>query len=285
MGKTSENVYSLLVARGFHDRIGDCEVPYNVVGGLGLHAVTNAAEIDWDNHVVYLPSDVCLPCLRENGTVRDLDTLVQSTDKAVVKSCRQEIADAIGDKLVVSAFGLNPYEKNRRGIFDFVGDRYVDNEGRLYWRLGGIETEIPPQNSVRWLIERGSNPETPPESLEQWLVRRDGETVCAVLNPVAQLGAYLNRSAAGLRPKDEEKVAALTGVIMPNGKISDIPVAYREQHLAFLEQSQKVAAARKKLGWFGLKARLLSFLEHQDLAVQLAQGKLDGVLSGIVGKA
>ena len=132
MDKTSENVYSLLVARGFHGRMEDCEVPYNVVGGLGLHAVTNAAEIDWDNHVVYLPNGVCLPCLRENSTVRDLDTLVQSTDKTVMKSCRQKIADAIGDELVVSAFGLNPYEKNRRGIFDFVGDRYVDSEGRLY---------------------------------------------------------------------------------------------------------------------------------------------------------
>lgn len=267
MGKTSENVYSLLVARGFHDRMEDCEVPYNVVGGLGLHAVTNAAKIDWDNHVVYLPSGVCLPRLRENGTVRDLDTLVQSTDKTVVKGCRQKIADAIGDKLVVSAFGLNPYEKNRRGIFDFVGDRYVDNEGRLYWRLGGIETEIPV------------------ESFEQWLVKRSGETVCAIPNSAAQLGAYGCRSSTGLRPKDEEKVAALTGIIMPNGKISDIPAAYREQYLAFLEQFQKVAAARKKLGWFGLRARFLSFLEHQDLAIQLAQGKLDGVLSGIVGKA
>ena len=267
MGKTSENVYSLLVACGFHDRMEDCEVPYNVVGGLGLHAVTNAAEIDWDNHVVYLPSGVYLPCLRENGTVRDLDTLVQSIDKTVVKGCRQKIADAIGDELVVSAFGLNPYEKNRRGIFDFVGDRYVDNEGHLYWRLGGIETEIPSA------------------SLDQWLVKRGGETVCAIPNPVAQLGAYGCRSSTGLRPKDEEKVAALTGIIMPNGKISDIPAAYREQYLAFLKQSQKVAAARKKLGWFGLKAGLLSLLERQEWAIRLAQGELDGVLSGIVGKA
>ena len=196
----------------------------------------------------------------------EIDTLVQSTDKTVVKGCRQKISDAIGDKLVVSAFGLNPYEKNRRGIFDFVGDRYVDNEGRLYWRLGGIETEIPL------------------ESLDTWLVEQAGETVCAILNPVAQLGAYLNRSAAGLRPKDEEKVAALTSIVMPNDKISDIPAAYREQHLAFLEQSQKVAEARKKLGWFGLKAGLLSFLERQEWAVRLAQGELDGVLSGFVGK-
>ena len=242
MSKTSENAYSLLPERNFHGKMEDLKVPYIVVGGVGSQALINADEIDWDNHVVYLPSGVCLPCLRENGTVRDLDTLVQSTDKTVVKGCRQKIADAISDKLVVSAFGLNPYEKNRRGIFDFVGDRYVDNEGRLYWRLGGIETEIPV------------------ESLEQWLVRRDGETVCAILNPLAQLGAYLNRSAAGLRPKDEEKVAALTSIITPNGKISDVPAAYREQHLAFLEQSQKVAAARKKLGWFGLKARFCHFL-------------------------
>ena len=266
MSEISENIYPLLVEHSIHDRMEDREVPYNVVGGLGLHAVTNAAEIDWGNRVVCLSNGVDLPRLRKNGTVRDLDTLVQSTDKVVVKSYRQEIADAIGDKLVVSAFGLNPYEKNRRGIFDFVGDRYVDNEGRLYWRLGGIETEIPSA------------------SLDQWLVRRDGETVCAILNPVAQLGAYLNRSAAGMRPKDEEKVAALTSIITPNGKISDVPAAYREQHLAFLEQSQKVAAARKKLGWFGLKAGLLSFLERQDWAVELAQGKLDGVLSGFVGK-
>lgn len=117
MSEVSENIYPLLVEHSIHDRMEDCEVSYNVVGGLGLHAVTNAAEIDWDNHVVYLPGGVCLPRLRENGTVRDLDTLVQSTDKAVVKSCRQEIADAIGDKLVVSAFGLNPYEKNRVAVY------------------------------------------------------------------------------------------------------------------------------------------------------------------------
>lgn len=270
MGKTSENVYSLLVACGFHDRMEDCEVPYNVVGGLGLHAVTNAAEIDWDNHVVYLPSGAYLPCLRENGTVRDLDTLVQNTDKTVVKGCRQEIADAIGDKLVVSAFGLNPYEKNRRGIFDFVGDRYVavegEEESRLYWRLGGIETEIPSA------------------SLDQWLVKKDGETVCAILNPIAQLGAYGCRSITGWRPKDTEKVEELVNVIMPNRKISDIPQDCRDQYYTFREQFRKVAEARKKLGWFGLKAGLLSFLERQEWAVRLAQGELDGVLSGFVGK-
>jgi len=266
MSEVSENIYPLLVEHSIHDRMEDLEVSYSVVGGLGLHAVTNAAEIDWDNHAVHLHNGVCLPRLRDNGTVRDLDTLVQSTDKTVMRSCRQEITDAIGDKLVVSAFGLNPYEKNRRGIFDFVGDRYVDDEGRLYWRLGGIETEIPLA------------------SLDQWLVKRDGETVCAILNPIAQLGAYGCRSITGWRPKDKEKVEELINAIMPNRKISDIPQDCRDQYYTFREQSKKVAEARKKLGWFGLKAGLLSFLERQEWAVRLAQGELDGVLSGFVGK-
>lgn len=266
MSKTSENAYSLLPERNFHGKMEDLKVPYIVVGGVGSQALINADEIDWDNRTVYLSSDAYMSCRRDNGTVRDLDTLVQSTDKTVVKGCRQKIADAIGDKLVVSAFGLNPYEKNRRGIFDFVGDRYVDNEGRLYWRLGGIETEIPSA------------------SLDQWLVKRDGETVCAVLNPIAQLGAYGCRSITGWRPKDKEKVEELIKVIMPNRKISDIPQDCRDQYYTFREQSKKVAAARKKLGWFGLKAGLLSFLERQEWAVRLAQGELDGVLSGFVGK-
>ena len=238
MSEVSENIYPLLVEHGIHDRMEDRKVPYNVVGGLGLHAVTNAAEIDWDNHVVCLPDDVDLPRLRYNGTVRDLDTLVQSTDKTVVKSCRQEIADAIGDKLVVSAFGLNPYEKNRRGIFDFVGDRYVavEEESRLYWRLGGIETEIPSA------------------SLDQWLVKRDGETVCAVLNPIAQLGAYGCRSITGWRPKDKEKVEELVNAIMPNRKISDIPQDCRDQYYTFREQFRKVAEVRRvwAKGWIAI---------------------------------
>lgn len=264
MGKTSENVYSLLPERNFHGKMEDLKVPYIVVGGVGSQALINADEIDWDNRTVYLSSDAYMSCRRDNGTVRDLDTLVQSTDKTVVKGCRQKIADAIGDKLVVSAFGLNPYEKNRRGIFDFVGDRYVDNEGRLYWRLSGIETEIPSA------------------SLEQWLVKRGGETVCAIPNPVAQLGAYGCRSITGWRPKDREKVCKLVKIITPNRKISDIPAEYRGQYRAFREQYKKVAAARKKLGFFGVRADFLSLVENQPQFVEFAQGPLEGVLSRAV---
>ena len=85
--------------------VGDA--PYTVVGGLGLHAVTHAEEIDWDDRVVRI-GNIYLPRRRENnGTVRDLDTLVHTTD--TVAAYRDEMEDALGGLLVPSAFGLRPY--------------------------------------------------------------------------------------------------------------------------------------------------------------------------------
>ena len=264
MDKTSENVYSLLPERNFHGKMEDLKVPYIVVGGVGSQALINADEIDWDNRTVYLSSDAYMSCRRDNSTVRDLDALVKSTSKATAKAYQQKISGIVGDKLVISTFKLSPYEENVHGRFDFSGDRYVDSEGHLYWRLGGIETEIPV------------------ESLEQWLVKRGDETVCAVPNPVAQLGAYGCRSITGWRPKDREKVGKLVKIITPNRKISDIPAEYRGQYRAFREQYKKVAAARKKLGFFGVRADFLSLVENQPQFVEFAQGPLEGVLSRAV---
>ena len=105
---TLDNSYFTLVAADFHNRMEDVgDAPYTVVGGLGLHAVTHAEEIDWDDRVVRI-GNIYLPRRRENnGTVRDLDTLVHTTD--TVAAYRDEMKDALGGLLVPSAFGLKPY--------------------------------------------------------------------------------------------------------------------------------------------------------------------------------
>ena len=250
--------------------VGDA--PYTVVGGLGLHAVTHAEEIDWDDRVVRV-GNIYLPRRRENnGTVRDLDTLVHTTD--TVAAYRDEMKDALGGLLVPSVFGLRPYGtplmNTLKGLSHFTGDRYLkEDEGgekELYWRLAGSETKIPL------------------ESLDPWRVEQDGETVCTIPGPVAQLGAYMNRSITGERPKDEVKVQELNNTVMPHGKDSDIPKEYREQYFAFVEQAEKLRQARERLGWIGLKASVLSLLEKHPTMVELAQGKLDGVLSFSTGK-
>ena len=270
---TLDNSYFTLVAADFHNRMEDVgDVPYTVVGGLGLHAVTHAEKIDWDDHVVRI-GNIYLPRRREsNGTVRDLDTLVHTT--GTVAAYRDEMKDALGGLLVPSVFGLKPYGtplmNTLKGLSHFTGDRYLKEgkggEKELYWRLAGSETKIPL------------------ESLDPWRVEQDGQTVCTIPGPVAQLGAYYNRSITGVRKKDERKLTGLENVVMPNGKISDIPKEYREQYFAFLEQAEKVKQARQRLGLTALKARLLERLEEEEWAVKLAQGEHDGLFRPFTGK-
>ena len=64
---TLANSYFTLVAADFHNRMEDVgDAPYTVVGGLGLHAVTHAEEIDWDDRVVRI-GNIYLPRRRENN--------------------------------------------------------------------------------------------------------------------------------------------------------------------------------------------------------------------------
>lgn len=163
MKKDPNNVYQLLKNRQLHERMTS-EVlsegaSYAVVGGLGAHAVINTQRPDWDEGVVTVDSTARLPRVRENGTVRDLDMLVHCA-KSEVAAHRKGVDDIIGEAMVSSVFGLRPYETNRHGIADFVGDRYFrSDDGQLFWRIGGIETPIPS------------------ESLEPWRVEQDGQTI------------------------------------------------------------------------------------------------------------
>ena len=260
------DVFSMLAEREFGSRVPD----HRVVGGVALSALFQASAIDWDEHKVELGSSARLSNRRDNGTLRDFDVLTPATDKEQAQLLNLEMKDRLEDDMVASAFGVRPYEENKDGLFDFVGDRYLqelpDGSRKLFWRLGGIETEIPMQ------------------ALEPWQVVRRGQVLFDTISPVAHLGAYINRSITGVRPKDREKLAELNQVITPNDKLRDIPANHREQYFAFLEQSRKVTVARQKLGWIGVKAQILSLLERQDWAVELAQGVLDGPLSAVVGK-
>ena len=109
-------------------------------------------------------------------------------------------------------------KKIRVGLLILRAAAISDDKDRLFWRLSGIETQLPRA------------------SLDPWQIKRDDEVICNILNPVAQLGVYMNRSITGIRPKDEKKVDSLRQVIMPHGKIGDIPKDYLNQYYAFSEQ-------------------------------------------------
>ena len=131
----SNNVYDVLAKGNLHEELEGLGGLYRVVGGLGLHAVVNAEEVSWADHTVTVPDGISLPRLRENGTVCDFDTLVCSPDGDVIDTHGKVIGDVIGEEMTISVFGLRPYRDNKRGLLDFVGGRYVDSNGNLFWRL------------------------------------------------------------------------------------------------------------------------------------------------------
>jgi hypothetical protein len=47
-----ENVYDVIGRSNLHSQLNDSGGQYIIVGGLGLHAVTNAEKIDWGERVV-----------------------------------------------------------------------------------------------------------------------------------------------------------------------------------------------------------------------------------------
>lgn len=266
MREDARNVFDILKEGCLYELAPD----HRVVGGVALNALIQADEIDWNNHRVDLGASARLSNRRENGTLRDLDMFIPTTDVSHVKSSSRKINECLGGSVSVSMFRLRPYGENKSGFADFLGGRYIqelpNGDKRLFWRLSGIQTEIPMQ------------------ALEPWQVLHNGERIFDMIGPVAQLGAYINRSITGVRPKDTEKVTTLKSIVVPGGRVKDVPIDYREQHFAFLEQAGRVARARQELGLVGIKARALSLLERQDWVVELAQGKLDSALSFATGK-
>lgn len=249
----NKDVYSIMLDKGFAEFTSKLKDRCSVMGGVALHAATYG-RIDWGERAISIGNDTVLSQYRENGTRRDLDVLVHSTDKLITDDYRREIRDIVDGELTASVFRLWDYDENRSGYFDLLGRQYIDKSGRTFWRTSGIETELPM------------------ESLEAWNIIRNGRAVCEVLNPVAQLGAYMNRSINGEKLKDVDKIRRLRNTIMPQGRLKNIPAEYREQYLAFSDQSRKVSeAAHKKFGLIAVKAGMVGRFEKYPWIERLVQ--------------
>jgi hypothetical protein len=179
-----------------------------IFGGIGAAALTNAdVQIITNEKTIIVPEDALdnLKRYRPEGTLRDLDCLVLSSDQDVINNveaiARQYIPN---DALELSFFGL---QKMSRLIIQrahpiesvkdiFLSDRHVGEEN-------GKITE-----AVRALYPFKVN--MPIDALGTWLlyVGRDTKPL-PIPHPGAQVLNYLTRSISGLRPKDELKVDKL----------------------------------------------------------------------------
>ena len=108
-----------------------------VLGGVAVAALASpATRIDTKRHeIIALASDADSPRLRKNGSVRDLDIYVPTSDKEILRGVYQGIEETVGkDVLEISVFGNQPLSllKKQRAwgnpAAGWTADRYETTE-------------------------------------------------------------------------------------------------------------------------------------------------------------
>ncbi|MEK9195855.1 MAG: hypothetical protein AAB914_00645 [Patescibacteria group bacterium] len=178
--------------------------PCQLIGGIGSAALKDPrTEILPGTKEIIAPPDLWVPSRREeDGTKRDLDLLVLSTEATDIREINDLATSIIGNALDVSVFGLqkaSKLEKRSRQVLlstalGFVSDRYI------YDHLQAPRNDV---DGYKALIPFAT-PITKP-SWESWGYHF-GDKFAHGPHPAVVPLYYAGRSISGLRHRDVEKV-------------------------------------------------------------------------------
>ena len=159
-----------------------------VVGGLATAALRHPSTTIDTAGVVSTTYEADMPALRPNGTVRDVDILVDAVlEPQTVQQAKEAALTAVAGRLEVSLFGFDNAHEHAADKLSFLSRRVMDQEGQRYHQLGPIRQKVPEESYETWTLELPNGSRVP------------------MLHPVGHVLAYRGRSVSGLRPKDTEK--------------------------------------------------------------------------------
>ncbi len=172
-----------------------------LIGGLGIEPLLHAGmSINMDAKEVIVPEPLFLPAHREDGTKRDVDVLVLSSQPGRIQQVGELLNTSVEDHLEQSVFSIRTHEAlqkrlahpfGMRAMTTFVSDRY----------------EAAPDAPTPFVkaLPPFSLP-IDPESLETWTaVTPNGTHRVPIPHPGATILNYTNRSISGLRSRDVDK--------------------------------------------------------------------------------
>ncbi|HVV66576.1 MAG TPA: hypothetical protein VHB72_00700 [Candidatus Saccharimonadales bacterium] len=201
---TSENCIDIV--KPFRDGLAAEDLLDSVqfIGGIGTAALAQEATIILpEEKRIVAPADLYLSRLRPDGNVRDVDSLVLSSDESLIAQVDTIAEETVGAQLENSTFGfrdamhLQAQRENPFGFSawkTFVGDRYA-------WPSGEVDKGLFPFSVPMH-----------PDSLESWHLEI-GDEEYPVANPATSILNYLTRSISGLRPKDAVKIQGVAANI------------------------------------------------------------------------
>ena len=182
-------------------------IDVQLVGGIGSAALAHEdTVIDVDNKNIIAPSDIIVPQFRKDGTKRDIDILVLSTDQDRQTVVEEMAKMHIGSELKISVFGLHRITQLQHQIDHPFGwsamktslsDRYMPDNPSAPGMKAVFPFCAPIDNQV----------------LETWNLQIGDSIRAGVPHPGTSFLNYLTRSISGLRPKDEEKVEEMASLV------------------------------------------------------------------------
>ena len=173
-----------------------------VIGGVSISAMAHPdAYFDIQQREITVPDDFSLPSRRPDGSLRDIDVLVNSADQARVQQVETDLRETIGNKLEHSVFSILPnrlLERQRANPFGMVALRTLLSN--RYEASAGASTYIKSLFPFSATID--------PESMETWTLVVGDQQRVPVPHPGTTLLNYMTRSVSGIRPRDKDKLTA-----------------------------------------------------------------------------
>jgi len=214
MARSSERLRTVDVIRPFVEAAEEV-APIQIFGGVLTDALIDERTVILpDERRVIAPFDLESYTVRSDGTKRDIDVLVPTTDRTIVREVKDLADTEIGKRLKRSVFGLRPAAVLERQIRSPKGlsanktvlaDRYVTTreDGQI------IEAK-------KALIPFAAKMNL--ETLEPWRLALgyDDDNSLPITGPYANVLNYMTRSISGLRPKDDEKIHKMVELMARN---------------------------------------------------------------------
>ena len=267
---TYTNIYDVLPDA--HDVFVDHSVQYRMLGGTAIQATLQAVSIEPESRIIVPHPGLRLSTTRENGTLRDVDYLVMTTDEQKIKSISSALTKEIGSKAIVSVFGIQPHaqllqQQWKRRILDFTSERSIDDAGNMYYSCNPVMQQVNPR------------------SYEPWHIQLPNGSIVPTLSPEALKAAYYIRSIGGLRPRDKKKTETLEKTMdrcWPEHKMYRTEVL--SEWYAFRDKLHPRSFDNGML--FEARQTLMQYLDSKDWAVSIAQGggALGSIAKPILGK-
>jgi len=178
------------------------------MGGVGTAALEHPdVEINIDRQEVIAPKSFFQSKYRDNGSLRDVDVFVASSNPVRIQAVEAQLEATVGDELERRVFGIHPHETlsaqlarpmGTRVVRMFTSDRY-----EVFPDVSGVY--------VKSLFPFAVPVED--ESIEPWMLVTEGGEV-PIPNPGITIANYTNRDIVGLRFKDTPKVNEMTRNIL-----------------------------------------------------------------------